>query len=56
MPLIHGWIQINPHLSLMQDGAPGHSTASTLWELSERGVRIIKWPAFSPDLNPIETV
>lgn len=25
IPLIHGWIRINPYLSLMQDGIPGHS-------------------------------
>lgn len=56
IPLIHGWIRINPHLSLMQDGAPGHTAADTLRELSERGIRVIKWPPFSPDLNPIETV
>ena len=47
---------MNPHLSLKQDEAPGHAAASTLRELSERGVRVIKWQAFSPDLNPIETV
>lgn len=40
----------------MQDGAPGHSATSTLQELQERGIRPIFWPAFSPDLNPIETV
>ena len=56
VPLIQGWIRMNPHLSLMQDGAPGHAAASTLQELSERNIRVIWWPAFSPDLNPIETV
>ncbi len=47
---------MHPHLSLMQDGAPGHTAADTLRELSERGMHVIKWPAYSPDLNPIKTV
>ena len=56
VPLIHGWIRMNPHLSLMHDGAPGHAAKGTIQELLERGIRLIWWPAFSPDLNPIETV
>ena len=56
VPLIHGWIRSNSGLQLMQDGAPGHSAGDTLRELSERGIYPIFWPAYSPDLNPIETV
>ena len=56
VPMIDGWMRMHPHLSLMQDGAPGHSAAGTIQELRERGLRVIKWPAYSPDLNPIETV
>jgi len=40
----------------MQDGAPGHAAADTRTELEERGIEVIHWPAFSPDLNPIEKV
>ena len=40
----------------MQDGAPGHSARFTIDELQERGIRLIWWPPYSPDLNPIETV
>jgi transposase len=40
----------------MQDGAPGHIAADTIQDLHERGIYPIFWPAFSPDLNPIETV
>lgn len=29
VPIIHGWIRMNPFLSFMQDGAPGHSAGST---------------------------
>jgi transposase len=38
----------------MQDGAPGHAAAETQEDLHERGIYPIFWPAFSPDLNPIE--
>ena len=40
----------------MQDGAPGHAAAETREELKSRGITPIHWPAYSPDLNPIETV
>jgi hypothetical protein len=38
----------------MQDNAPGHNSNATKQELQERRVEVIFWPAFSPDLNPIE--
>ena len=47
---------MNPHLQFMQDGAPGHSAASTKQELLDRGIYTIFWPAYSPDLNLIETI
>ena len=40
----------------MQDGAPGHTARQTLEDLDVRAVRYLRWPAFSPDLNPIEAV
>ena len=40
----------------MQDGAPAHAAAATREDLADRGVRVINWPAYSPDLNPIESV
>lgn len=36
--------------------APAHVTRSTVEELRERGIVPIQWPAYSPDLNPIEMV
>jgi transposase len=47
---------MNPELVIMQDGAPGHFAKDTQVDLNERGIYPIFWPAFSPDLNPIETV
>jgi transposase len=40
----------------MQDNASSYTAHSTLQEFAERLVRTLRWPAFSPDLNPIETV
>lgn len=56
VPIIDGWLRLNPYLSFMQDNAPGHAAAATLAEMQERGIRSIVWPPYSPDLNPIETV
>jgi transposase len=56
VPLVHGWLRLNPDLQFMQDSAPGHAAGYTLTELEERGIVPIYWPAFSPDLNPIELV
>jgi transposase len=44
------------YLKLMQDGAPRHAAADTQNKLRERGITVIFWPPFSPDLNPIERV
>ena len=40
----------------MQDRVPSHAAADTRKDLKERGVIVIYWPPFSPDLNPIEKV
>jgi transposase len=56
IPLIHGWMRLNPGLSFMQDNAPGHAAKYTREEFLERGITVISWPPYSPDLNPIETV
>jgi transposase len=41
---------------LMQDGAPSHRNILTIEELENRGIYVIDWPPYSPDLNPIEQV
>jgi ketohexokinase/beta-glucosidase len=60
VPIIHGYIELcrreGIELVLMQDGAPGHAAGETKQELADRGIIVIFWPAFSPDLNPIEKV
>ncbi len=60
IPVVHGWIQLcereGKHDTFMQDNAPGHAAATMLAGLEERGIRVVRWPPFSPDLNLIETV
>jgi hypothetical protein len=60
VPVIHGYIELMKRegieLKLMQDGAPGHVAGETKVDLQERGITVIFWPPFSPDLNPIERV
>ncbi len=54
--LIDGWIRTHPELQLMQDHAPGHAAEYTQEELKQRQIKIIEWPPYSLDLNPIENV
>lgn len=56
VPLIAGWITMHPQHILMHDGAPGHRAGTTVAELREREITVMKWPPYSPDLNPIERI
>lgn len=40
----------------MQGRAPGHAATDTKEDLRERGITVIFWPPFPPDLNPIGRV
>ena len=43
-------------LIFMQDGAGVHQRKELVVWLEEKGYRVMVWPPFSPDLNPIEHV
>lgn len=46
----------DPQWIFRQDNAPIHTSHSTMAWFQEHGVRVLPWPALSPDLNPIENV
>ena len=64
LPLIDGylrWLALPENggytnFTFMHDNAPGHAARITREDMAERGITLIFWPAFSPDLNPIETI
>jgi len=41
---------------LQQDGARAHTANNTMSFLNEEGVRVLEWPARSPDISPIENL
>src|SRR5665648_27516 len=42
--------------TFQQDNVRFHTTPETVTYLHEKGVTLIEWPAWSPDLNPIENL
>ena len=56
VPLIESELSERSSTSLMQDNAPPHTASQTIRKLAEINIYPIIWPAFSPDLNPIEAV
>ena len=48
---------IQPGVTLQQDGAPAHKAHKTTKFLEDSGVRVLRvWPANSPDLSPVENM
>ena len=43
-------------LIFMQDNAPGHAAKEIVALIASLAIKGFKWPPYSPDLNPIETV
>ncbi|CAF0963481.1 unnamed protein product [Rotaria magnacalcarata] len=45
----HNWTYV-------QDNAPSHTSKYTMHWMKNNGIHLVKWPASSPDLNPIENL
>lgn len=56
--LISSFRQFYPHgpWYFQQDNVRFHTTPETVTYLHDKGVTLIEWPPWSPDLNPIENV
>jgi transposase len=46
----------NPGYIFMQDNAPAHRARTTITNLQLCEIRIMGWPLYSLDLNPIEHI
>ena len=46
----------HPERVFMQDNAKVHTIPETMAWFAERGYTIMRWPKYSPDLNPIEMI
>jgi len=45
-----------PGFYFMQDNAPIHKAKKTMKWFEDRGILLLEWPPYSPDLNPIEHI
>ena len=56
LPLLRNYLRDHPWLYFMQDNASAHGAQATREMMAQMAILTIHWPAYSPDLNPIETV
>jgi len=47
---------MEPDIIFIQDNAPIHTLRLLRAFLREEGYQVLKWPPYSPDLNPIENL
>ncbi|CDQ87060.1 unnamed protein product [Oncorhynchus mykiss] len=56
LPHVVPFLQVHPDMTFQHDNATRHTTCSVRDFLQDRNVRVLPWPAKSPDLIPIEHV
>jgi hypothetical protein len=58
IPQTHIWFGVDAeeHFIFQQDNAPCHSSSDTRTFLAENNIRVLEWPPYSPDMNPIENL
>ena len=53
-PVVVPYLSAHPGMILPQDNARPHTARVTQQYLQQNNVHVLPWPAYSPDLNPIE--
>ena len=56
LPLLATHFRRHPQHLFQQDNAPSHRSRKTTTALTAAGIPILRFPAYSPDLTPIENV
>lgn len=55
IPQMNEWFGVGGGI-FQQDNASCHNSKSTRKFMADNGLNVLKWPANSPDMNPIENL